>query len=242
MASSTGKKVFPWQYSLRGGVPVQKAILLFLFVFLCFPCYGVPDEFVEMGNYYMTKNNWDPSKAIEYYNKAIELNDKNSVAWNNIGNALFNLKKYEEALPYFEKSIELWPKGGSQDMLAWCFMELKKYEKAIEVFNQHNAILGTSSYRLVKMGYCYLEIGKNQEALSCASEAIQMGPNDPRGSRETHARAWYVRGKAYLNLGKTAEALHDFDEALKFDPSCQEAFEASMKARSESSGSKEGKK
>ena len=55
---------------------MQKAILLFLFVILCFPCYGVPDEFVEMGNYYMTKNNWDPSKAIEYYKNCYAAENK----------------------------------------------------------------------------------------------------------------------------------------------------------------------
>ena len=41
------------------------------------------------------------------YDKAIEINSKNDNYWNNKGNALKNLKKYEEALKWLTFSLQL---------------------------------------------------------------------------------------------------------------------------------------
>ena len=41
------------------------------------------------------------------YDKAIEINPKKGNYWNNKGNALKNLKKYEEALKWLTFSLQL---------------------------------------------------------------------------------------------------------------------------------------
>ena len=41
------------------------------------------------------------------YDKAIEINPKNGNYWNNKGNALKNLKKYEEALKWLTFNLQL---------------------------------------------------------------------------------------------------------------------------------------
>jgi tetratricopeptide (TPR) repeat protein len=48
-------------------------------------------------------------KAIRYFDKAIEINENFSAAYNNKGLVLHIIKSYELALTYFNKSIELNP-------------------------------------------------------------------------------------------------------------------------------------
>ena len=60
------------------------------------------------------------SEAIKAYDKAIEINSQNSIAWNNKGLTLSSLGKYNEAIKAYDKAIEINP----QDSAAW-------YNKAV---------------------------------------------------------------------------------------------------------------
>ncbi len=48
-------------------------------------------------------------EAITIYDKAIGINQKYSMAWNNKGNALKNLNKSDESIKAFDKAIEINP-------------------------------------------------------------------------------------------------------------------------------------
>ena len=57
------------------------------------------------------KHNSRYEEALEYHNKAIELNPENPEYWRCKGNCLKELHRYEEAIICFDKSIELEPHG-----------------------------------------------------------------------------------------------------------------------------------
>ncbi|MFZ0514400.1 MAG: tetratricopeptide repeat protein [Candidatus Nitrosopolaris sp.] len=52
----------------------------------------------------------DYNSTIEYSNRAIEINPRFAFAYNVKGQALFNLRQYQEALVCYEKALELRPK------------------------------------------------------------------------------------------------------------------------------------
>lgn len=55
-------------------------------------------------------SNNDFDKAIQYYKKAIEINPKSGVAYNNIGNVYYRgLKQPKSALSYYVKATEIQP-------------------------------------------------------------------------------------------------------------------------------------
>jgi tetratricopeptide (TPR) repeat protein len=58
-------------------------------------------EYLKKGDYI---------NAVEYSEKAITINPRIALAYNTKGQALFNLKKYSEALTCYEKAMELRPK------------------------------------------------------------------------------------------------------------------------------------
>ena len=71
-------------------------------------------------------------RAVEFFNKAINLDEDFFPAWNNKGIALLELKKYEQALDCFEQVIRI----NSLDRMVWynkgytLFM-LKKYDESV---------------------------------------------------------------------------------------------------------------
>ena len=83
----------------------------------------------------------DYDDAIKVFDKAIEIDRKNSDAWYNKGLALFELNKTDEAIKAYDKAIEINP----QNEFAWIskgviFGDLNKadearkaYDKAIEI-------------------------------------------------------------------------------------------------------------
>jgi tetratricopeptide (TPR) repeat protein len=51
----------------------------------------------------------DHAAALEFAERALELNPKSGYAWSAKGSALNNLRRYEEAMPCYERSIEAEP-------------------------------------------------------------------------------------------------------------------------------------
>ena len=56
-------------------------------------------------------------KALQFYDKAIEINQDDFSAWCTKGIALDNLSRYEEALQAYDKALELNP----EDIFSWKF-------------------------------------------------------------------------------------------------------------------------
>jgi tetratricopeptide (TPR) repeat protein len=96
-----------------------------------------PNDFwglMTEGNVLMDSGKYD--EALGYYNKALNIDPKNSYAWYNKGMALCLLGKYKEAMEYYDKAIEIDPDNG----MTWyakgdLYHELKQgKEKADQCF------------------------------------------------------------------------------------------------------------
>ena len=79
----------------------------------------------------------DPKKKIEYYSKCLKLDPKNADAWHNIGSALDDLGRYEEAIRCYDRALEIDPR----DVVVWnnkgvALTKLGKYNEAIRCFDK----------------------------------------------------------------------------------------------------------
>lgn len=75
----------------------------------------------------------DYDNAIKYLNQAKKINPKNSMTWNNLGDAYLNKKDFEKGLYCCEKALSLDP----NNFRAWfttgeIYYELEEYEKSLE--------------------------------------------------------------------------------------------------------------
>jgi tetratricopeptide (TPR) repeat protein len=92
-------------------------------------------ELLLKGNEYYYKK--DHEKALECYNKVLEIDPNLANAWGNKGIALGELERYNEAIECYNKVLEIDPK----DDRAWynkglALRNLKKYNEAIECYDK----------------------------------------------------------------------------------------------------------
>lgn len=93
--------------------------------------------YIERGLLYMDNFNFD--QAMEDYRKALELEPENIYAYNNIGYVLQAKGQFEEAIPYFSKSIELMQ--DERTLLpftnaATCYEAMRQWDKAVEMLEE----------------------------------------------------------------------------------------------------------
>jgi tetratricopeptide (TPR) repeat protein len=133
--------------------------------------------------------------------------------WYRKGNALFDLKRYEEALEAYEKAIELNPedaadawngKGSALEALGRYEEALEAYEKAIEL-NPEDA-----ADAWYDKGDALFDLKRYDEALEAYEKAIELNLEDA-------ADAWYDKGNALYNLKRYDEALEAYEKAIELN-------------------------
>ena len=91
--------------------------------------------YYNRGNTY--SNLKDYEKAVNDYNRAIELNPNNASYYNNRGIGYYSLKDYEKAINDYSRAIELNPNNASYyNNRGIGYYSLKDYEKAIKNCNK----------------------------------------------------------------------------------------------------------
>lgn len=98
-----------------------------------------------------------------------------------IGDAYYELKRYDEAVPYLEKfNLEAKTKREDDYQLAYAYYKSSSYENAIELFDKVAKVKDTlGQISLYHIGESYLKLGNNSYART-AFEAAAVIPIDDR--------------------------------------------------------------
>jgi TolA-binding protein len=140
------------------------------------------DEFNEKLSYFKADMNFkigNFEKAIELSKKELPNADRKEISELNkiIGESYFNLKKYEESIPYLKAYKGKKGRWNNTDFyqLGYAYYKQKDYENAIKQFNKivdgSNFVAQNAYYHL---GECYLNTDKKQQALNAFRNAFQM--------------------------------------------------------------------
>jgi tetratricopeptide (TPR) repeat protein len=169
---------------------------------------------VNQGLLFRRQNNLQ--KAIECYNKALELNPNCDEAWHNKGIAIENLQKPHEAIACYTKALDINPKYYE----TWfnkgtVLYSLEKYEEAMECFNKVLE-LNPNNQSIVAEVWSYKgsillkHYEKYQDAIECYDKAIHLNP--------VYTEAWIGKGFACANLGRISESITCFEKFLQVAP------------------------
>ena len=184
-------------------------------------------DYVNKGIYQYQKGNYE--EAIDFFNKALEINRKNENAWYRKGLALSDIEKYKEALKAYNEAIKINPEHGK----AWhnkgiALNNLLKYKKAIRAYNKAISINKVEEINQVHalpwiyIGFLYYDFKKYEEALKAIENAIKIYENDKIRNnfitKPNRALAWTNKGIILSKLGKCKEAIKAFKEASHIDP------------------------
>jgi len=97
-----------------------------------------PPAYFELGVCYQQQN--DPEKALEYYQKNLDLDPTNVEGAYNSGLILFGLNRVDEALVRFEKALSLRPDDPAFfEMAGRCYIHRADFEKAIACLEKAKA-------------------------------------------------------------------------------------------------------
>ncbi|MFD0991430.1 tetratricopeptide repeat protein [Mariniflexile jejuense] len=140
------------------------------------------EQYKEKLSYYQADLNFklgNFEKAIQLAKAKLKSSDANEVSELSkiIGESYFNLKKYDEAIPYLEAYKGVKGKWSNTDFYQLGYAHYKQghFEKAISEFNKiisgTNSIAQNAYYHL---GESYIKLGKKQEALNAFKNASEM--------------------------------------------------------------------
>lgn len=133
------------------------------------------DEYVRYGEDMANSNNLE--KAIEYFDKAIEIYPNNDFAWGDKGLLLDKQGNVEEALSSFSKALSINPKNA----ITWhnkglTLIKSKRFTEAIECFD--NAINNKADYAKAwyNKGRALALTGQLTNSQLCFDKARKLDP------------------------------------------------------------------
>lgn len=107
-------------------------------IFLEYNDVGLPFEWYE-GSAYYKMNNLDA--ATKSFERALQLNPWNFQVLNNYASALASSGQYQQAIPHFEKAVQINPKYDEGKFnLAYCYLQLNQNAQAREWVNKADTI------------------------------------------------------------------------------------------------------
>lgn len=186
---------------------------------------GNDSEFYARGMVQHTLANYD--LAIADFDKALELDPKQSVFYVSRGNAFSEKKNFDRALADFDKAIQLEPNL----MEAYfergrLYSSARDWDRAIADFDKAIQIDPQWSGTYLLRGNAHLTKENPDLAIADFDKALQLSPRD--------ANAYNLRGIAYATKGNSARAIDDFSKAIEIDPGSDTGYYNRGKAYFES--------
>lgn len=208
-------------------------------------------KMISKGNEHYRKGELGP--AMESYNKAIQLDHDNQIAWNNKGLILTIVGEYDKALECHKRALEIddnYIDALSNIGMIYAKLErykeaLKYYDSAIEIQPDHETAWNNKGNLMAKME-------RFEDAINCYDKALEIDPNYVAAlnnksvalahmkryeasleiitkvleERPTFAEAWYIKGKSFIGMRKFDKAIVCFERALRLNPEFQRATRA----------------
>ena len=151
------------------------------------------------------------NKAIEHYDRAIDLNLEYASAYNNRGAVYTDQGNFDVAIRNYKRAIDLDPEDARYyNNRGLAYGNQGDFEAAIEDFSK--AIDLDSEYvdAYNNRGFTYYNQGDFEAALADYNKAIELDPEN--------ALVYSNRGLAYARQSDFEAALVDYNKAIELDP------------------------
>lgn len=206
-------------------------------------------SFTELGDF---------ERAIQKYDRALELSPRYALAYLNRGAVYDKLDQPERAIEDYKKALEI----DSGDPLAYlnlgtAYDKLGEFERAIDNYNKALEINPRYAQVYWNRGLHYDELGQFHQAIDDFNKALDIDSsyadafvaravtynrlNEPNKAIEDctraielnprFAEAYLNRGFAYGKLGQIERAIEDYDDAIELNPGYAKAYNNRGNAR-----------
>ena len=161
---------------------------------------------------------WENSVTLFEHSISINENESPSfvIAYNNLGHALLNENRLEEAVLKFQRAIEINPRYSKpQNNLGNAFSGLKRYDEAIEHYKKAIAVEPGYAEAFNNLANALRQKGNLKESVFYYKEAIRQ--------KEAYDEAHFNLGIVLSQQGKYDEAISQYTKALEINPGFTQA-------------------
>ncbi|CAF1189899.1 unnamed protein product [Adineta steineri] len=202
------------------------------------------DEGVKQHYYnqlgYVKHHQGDYEKAIWYYKKALEIDQKTvrsnhsdlAASYNNTGSVYQSMGEHSKALSFYEKAREIWQKtlpsndpslAASYNNIGSVYDKMEEYSKALSYHEKTLEIWQTTlpsnhpslaaSYN--NIGSVYQSMGEHSKALSFYEKAREIWQKTLPLNHPDMANSYNNTGSMYYNMGEYSKALSYYEKVLE---------------------------
>ncbi|MDC3082388.1 tetratricopeptide repeat protein [Candidatus Pelagibacter sp.] len=163
-----------------------------------------------IGTAYLQKNNFIDS--ITFFEKTINLDRNNLGAYNNLGGALQNLKKYKKAIDIYKKLLLIKPNfSDGYNNIGRCLVYLKDFNNAIKYFEKAISLNPKDYVAYNNIGLIEKEFFNFNKALKNFEKSIEINKN--------YDLAVVNLGNTYLEMRNYELAKEYFKKLYEINPS-----------------------
>ena len=156
-------------------------------------------------------------EPIAFYNRTLQYSPDNSRIYDNLGVALYDVGKIEEAVSAHKKALEIDPEDDSAyNNLGNAYYEAGQVEAAILAYQNALKINPQLARAYYNMANVYANVGKIDVAVDLLKKAIKEEPE--------YADAYNNLGVSYGLMGNVEQAIASFKEAIRIYPKHAEAY------------------
>lgn len=168
------------------------------------------DLIIVQAKYWSSLKN--PSKAIDFYKKALKEADDKGYVYNNIGNEYLGMQDVFKALYYFKKALSIDPfdKYALHSCIQ-CFEELRFFGECIFFLEQH---IDRNPYFYVawfQLGLKYFKVKDYAKALEAFDYALVI--------KDTFLSAYICKARCFEQINDFSAAIETYKEALNLEDS-----------------------
>lgn len=142
------------------------------------PESGLQCQFLHNTGIFLREEN-KRELMIEFYKRAISINPEYIYAYNSLGNALNDLRRYSEAVEVFKKGIEIYP-GYDEPYngLAFSLCELGKREESLETYKKAIEVNPKNKLPYLGLGHLLDYLGRYNEAIAAYKKLIENSDDE----------------------------------------------------------------
>jgi predicted O-linked N-acetylglucosamine transferase (SPINDLY family) len=158
-----------------------------------------------------------PEVAVEYIGRAIRLDGNQAAFHSNLGRALKNQGKLDDAVACYRWALNLQPDNPeAHNNLGNVLREQRKLDEAIACYRRALEVKPDFAGVHYNLGSVLQEMGRLDEAAACYRRVLQIKPDS--------IGAEISLGEALRAQGKLEEAIGSFQRIIRLQPRCPEAY------------------
>ena len=159
--------------------------------------------------------NWD--QAIENFNKVIEINPKDAMAYFNIGTIFSEKEEFDIAIKNYQKCLAINPDHAeAHDNMGSALKAQGNLTAAVEQFTQAINLKPNFAQAHYNLGVALQEQENFSESIKSYEKACQIKPN--------YFKAYLGIGNILKEQGKVGAAIDSYKQAIKIKPDYAEAY------------------